>query len=95
MIGMLSRFDRPMVCQEYLARNYGNTFFNILPVLKENRIGAINWGLVNNKCNFHYPWDHKAGDPEPEIWFHDIFRSDYTPYDPAEIDFLKGMTSDK
>ena len=95
MIRMLSRFDRPMVCQEYLARNYGNTFFNILPALKENRIGAINWGLVNNKCNFHYPWDHKAGDPEPEIWFHDIFRSDYTPYDPAEIDFLKGMTSDK
>lgn len=92
MIKMLSRFGRPMVCQEYLARNYGNTFFNTLPVLKENNIGAINWGLVNNKCNFHYPWEHKEGDPEPEIWFHDIFRADYSPYDPAEIDFIRHVT---
>lgn len=92
MIQMLGRFDRPMVCQEYLARTNGNTFFSVLPILKENNVGAINWGLVNNKCNFHYPWGHKEGDPEPEVWFHDIFRSDGTPYDPAEILFLKEMT---
>ncbi|MCM1502683.1 MAG: hypothetical protein NC115_08490 [Bacteroidales bacterium] len=94
-IAMLSRFGRPMICQEYLARNYGNTFETVMPILKNARVGAINWGLVNNKCHFHYPWGHKAGDPEPEIWFHDIFRSDYTPYDEAEIDFIKSMTAEK
>ena len=89
---MLSRFGRPMVCQEYLARNFNNTFFNILPILKENNIDAINWGLVNNANHYHYPWGHKPEDPEPEVWFHDVFHSDYTPYDPAEIEFLKEMT---
>ena len=91
-IEMLSRFGRPMVCQEYLARNFNNTFFNILPILKENNIDAINWGLVNNANHYHYPWGHKPEDPEPEVWFHDVFHSDYTPYDPAEIEFLKEMT---
>lgn len=94
MIEMLGRFGKPMICQEYLARTNGNTFFDVLPILKENNVGAINWGLVNNKCNFHYPWGHKEGDPEPEIWFHDIFKSDGTPYDPEEIKFIRGITSE-
>ena len=34
----------------------------------------------------------REGDPEPEIWFHDIFRADYSPYDPAEIDFIRHVT---
>ena len=30
--------------------------------------------------------------PEPEIWFHDIYRIDGTPYSQTEIDFIKKMT---
>ena len=92
MMDMLSRFERPMVCQEYLARTYGNTFEDVMPLLKERKVGAINRGLVNNKCCFHLPWGHKDGDPEPEVWFHDIFRSDYTPWSPDEVDFIRSMT---
>jgi hypothetical protein len=92
MINMLKRFDRPMVCQEYLARSYGNTFQEVMPILKEEGVGAINWGLVNGKCHFHLPWGHKDGDPDPEIWFHDIYRADLTPYDPAEITYIRQMT---
>lgn len=95
MIAMLKRFGRPMICQEYLARNYGNTFETVLPMLKQNGIGAINWGLVNGKCQFHIPWGHKSGDPEPEVWFHDIFCADGTPYSQAEIDFLQTVTGKK
>jgi len=64
-ITMLQRFDRPMICQEYMGRTLGSTFQDILPILKENRVGAINWGLVNGKCHFHLSWTHKDGDPEP------------------------------
>jgi hypothetical protein len=94
-VKMFQRFERPIICQEYLARNFGNTFETVMPVLKENKVGAINWGLINNKCNFHLPWGHKHGDPEPEIWFHDILRRDGTPYDQAEYDFVRSMTADK
>ena len=94
-VQMFQRFGRPIVCQEYLARNYGNTFETVMPILKENKVGAINWGLINNKCNFHLPWGHKYGDPEPEVWFHDILRNDGTPYSEEECDFIRSMTADK
>ena len=34
----------------------------------------------------------KAGDPEPKVWFHDIFRLDGTPYSQEEVDFIREMT---
>jgi len=33
--------------------------------------------------------------PEPEVWFHDIYRIDGTPYDSAEIELIKQLTSAK
>jgi hypothetical protein len=33
--------------------------------------------------------------PEPEVWFHDIYRVDGTPYSEDEIDFIKKMTGKK
>jgi hypothetical protein len=30
--------------------------------------------------------------PEPEVWFHDLFRMDGTPYDQAEIDSFRELT---
>ena len=30
--------------------------------------------------------------PEPEVWFHDLFRTDGTPFDPAEIEVFKRLT---
>ena len=55
-------------------------------------MGAINFGLVAGKGNFHFPWGSKKDAPEPKIWFHDIFRSDGTPYDPAEIALIRRLT---
>jgi hypothetical protein len=30
--------------------------------------------------------------PEPELWFHDIYRMDGTPYKQSEIDFIRKIT---
>ena len=30
--------------------------------------------------------------PEPEIWFHDLYRMDKTPFDPKEIEIFKQLT---
>ncbi|KAA5825128.1 T9SS type A sorting domain-containing protein [Algibacter amylolyticus] len=32
--------------------------------------------------------------PEPELWFHDLFRTDGTPFDQEEIDLFISLTSD-
>ena len=92
---MLQRFHRPMVCQEYMGRTLGSTFQGSLPVFKREKVGALSWGLVEGKCNFHYPWGHQLEDGEPALWFHDIFYPDYTPYNPEEIECIKSLTADK
>ncbi len=94
-IEMLSVFKRPMICQEYLARNFGSTFEDCLPILKREKVGALSWGLAEGKCEYRFPWGHKQEDGEPDVWFHSIFWPDYTPYKTEEIDFLKEINADK
>jgi hypothetical protein len=92
-IDSLRKFGRPLICTEYMARLRNSTFFNIMPLLKKENIGAINWGLVSGKTNTKYAWDTPMPDgAEPKIWFHDIFRPDGSPYSQAEIDLIKSLT---
>ncbi|GAF98045.1 unnamed protein product, partial [marine sediment metagenome] len=82
---------------EYLARNLGNRFEIQLPIFREERVGAINWGLVSGKTQTIYPWWSWFDDepkPEPKIWFHDILRSDGTAFDETEARFLRHITSE-
>ena len=30
--------------------------------------------------------------PEPKVWFHDIFRTDGTPFDPREVELFRELT---
>lgn len=92
-IDTLKKYNRPMVCSEYMARRNNSLFTNIMPLLKENNIGAINWGLVAGKSNTKYAWDEPIADgSEPALWFHEIFHPDGTPYKQEEIDVIKNLT---
>jgi hypothetical protein len=93
-IDSLRRFNRPIICTEYMARPMGSTFVAILPLLKKENVGAYNWGFVNGKSQTIYPWDSwdKPYTSEPAVWFHDIFRKDGTPYDPNEIKLIQQLT---
>ena len=94
-IDMLKVHDRPMVCTEYMARTRNSKFTNIMPLLKDNQIGAINWGLVSGKTNTIYAWDTPVPDgSEPEVWFHDVFRQDGSAYSNEEIELIKSLTSE-
>ena len=75
----------------------GSTFATVLPILKEENVGAYNWGFVSGKSQTIYPWDswEKAYAAEPNVWFHDIFRPDGSPYDPEETTLIKRLTGSK
>jgi hypothetical protein len=90
----LKRFNRPMLCTEYMARPFSSTFQEILPLFKKYNVGAYNWGLVAGKTQTHCPWDSWSTkyEKEPELWFHDIFRENGEPYKPEEVAFLKEIT---
>jgi hypothetical protein len=97
MVEGLQKYNRPLICTEYMARGNNSTFEGILPIFKEHKVAAYNWGLFNGKSQTIYPWSSwkKKFTEEPELWHHDIFRKDGTPFDPAETALIKQLTSQK
>ncbi|MGO1597830.1 MAG: cellulase family glycosylhydrolase [Sphingobacterium sp.] len=94
-VDSLKGFNRPLICTEYMARTSHSTFQDIMPLLKEDNIGAINWGLVAGKTNTIFAWDTPLPDStEPPLWFHDIFRQDGSPYSAQEIEFIRKITQE-
>ena len=93
-IESLRRYGRPVLCTEYMARPEGSTFDPCLGFLREQRVGAYNWGFVDGKSQTIYPWDSwkKSYDAEPPVWFHDIFRRDGTAYDAKEVSTIRQVT---
>jgi Cellulase (glycosyl hydrolase family 5) len=92
----LQQYHRPILCTEYMARKNGSTFQGILPIAKEYKVAAINWGLVAGKTQTYLPWDSwqkPYTDRQPTMWFHEIFRTDGTPYRPEEVAFIKKITA--
>jgi len=96
VIDSLKKYGRPLICTEYMARTRGSLFSNIMPLLKKENVGAINWGFVAGKTNTIYAWDTPMPDgKEPKVWFHDIFRKDGTPYNGDEVALIRSLTGVK
>jgi hypothetical protein len=91
----LRRYRRPILCTEYMARPQGSRFDPILEHFKEQKVAAYNWGLVAGRSQTIYPWDswRKTYTAAPSVWFHDVFRPDGTPYDPAEVEYIRALTA--
>lgn len=90
----LKRYNRPILCTEYMARGNGSAFDPVMGYLKEENVGAYNWGFVDGKSQTIYPWDSwkKPYEAEPSPWFHDILRGDGTPYNAKETDYIRSLT---
>jgi hypothetical protein len=92
-IDTLRKFGRPLICTEYMARRNGSLFQIIMPMLKEQNVGAINWGFVSGKTNTIYAWDTPiASGREPELWFHDIYQKNKTPFSAEEVQLIKNLS---
>ena len=90
----LRRYERPLLCTEFMARSLGSTFDPHLVWMKEHRVGAYCWGFVAGRIQTQYSWDSwvKTYDGEPDPWFHDILRADGSPYDTAEVETIRSLT---
>jgi hypothetical protein len=90
----LKRYNRPILCTEFMARPRGSTFDPVLGYFKEQNVGNYCWGFVDGKTQTIYPWDSwdKQYTAEPNPWFHDILRGDGSPYRQPEVDYIKSLT---
>ncbi|KAJ3028551.1 UNVERIFIED_CONTAM: hypothetical protein HDU68_001421 [Siphonaria sp. JEL0065] len=89
-ISKLSRFNRPILLTEWLARPHC-TVSEILPLAKKHKIGIFNWGLVDGKTQTKYPYD-SIGHPydhEPDPWHHDLFHKDGSAYSDEEVQLFQ------
>ena len=84
---------RPVICTEWLNRPMHSTVADELPVFAAEHVGCFCWGLVNGKTQTNYPWGSKAGSPPPKLWQHDLWHTDLTPYDPAELALFRRTTA--
>jgi hypothetical protein len=94
-IQWLQRYNRPILCTEYMARSARSTFEGSLPIAKKYNVAAINWGFVKGKTQTHLPWDSWQKpyvDREPSVWFHEIFKPDGTPYRSDEVELIRRLT---
>jgi hypothetical protein len=94
-VEQLRQFHRPLICTEYMARGAGSTFDTVLPLAKQEKVGAINWGLVKGRSQTYLPWDswqHPYVLENPVVWFHDVFYEDGTPYRPREAQIIREAT---
>lgn len=90
-ISDLKKYGRPLICTEWMARPNSIVTAN-LPVFKKESVGCIIWGLVSGKTQTIFPWGSKEGAAEPDVWFHDLFRRDGTPFDAREIELFRSLT---
>jgi len=95
LVKSLQPNHRPIICTEYMARGNGSTFDGTLPVAKRLNVGAINWGFVAGKTQTYLPWDSWQKPyvlSQPTIWFHEVFKQDWTPYRQHEVDLIRTLT---
>src|SRR5437764_484206 len=94
-VSWLKKYNRPVICTEYMARAMGSTFDTILPIAKQEHVGAINWGFVAGKTQTYLPWDSWERPYvviSPPVWFHEVLRPDGTPYRQAEVDLIRELS---
>lgn len=95
-IKILQAYGRPLLCTEFMARGNGSTFDGSLPIAKRANVGMINWGFVDGKTQTRLPWDSwlkPYTKDEPTIWFHEVLRSDGTPYRQAEAELIRRLAA--
>ena len=90
----LSKYNRPLLCTEYMARGNHSTFEGTLPIAKKYHVAAYNWGLVAGKTQTYLPWDSwqkPYTDRQPAVWHHEIFHTNGQPYSQKEVDFIRAI----
>lgn len=88
-ITQLKQYERPLVCTEYMARSKNSLFETHLPIFRTQAVGCYSWGLVAGKTQTYYSWTSAKGESQPELWFHDLFHTDGSPYRESEIKAIR------
>jgi hypothetical protein len=88
---LLQRYQRPIICSDWLMRQVGNDFEKVLPLFSTYRIGWFNQGLVSGKTQQYVQEARYRVDNNPDLWQQDVLQKDGTPYDQNEVELIQGF----
>lgn len=90
-IDELGRHGRPLVCTEWMGRPTSPVA--LARVLRDRRVGAYTWGLVDGRTQTRYSWSSWLKRDAPDApWFHELLHPDGRPYDEAEAELLRQLS---
>ena len=86
----LAKYDRPLLCTEWMARTLGSPV-QLIDVLADKKVSAWSWGLVDGRSQTKYSWTSWVKRPteDSDKWFHDLLHPDGTPYRASEAQKLR------
>lgn len=87
----MQRYNRPIVVSDWLMRQRGNTFEEILPLFSTYGVGWFNRGLVQGRTQMWIQDEANQDPDQPEIWQHDVLTADGEPYDEDEIELIRAF----
>ena len=90
-IAVCQMYNRPIVNTEWLRRQVGNTFEEILPEFQKHKIGWYHWGLVQGKTQTWLHWVSSKDNIKDGPWQHDMFTPEHKAYDKKEIEMVKNF----
>ena len=88
---LLQRYQRPIICSDWLMRQVGNDFRKVLPVFAVYRVGWFNQGLVSGKTHRPIQEARYRTEKDPNVWQQDVLDKDGTPYDQEEVELIQGF----
>jgi len=88
---LLQRYQRPIICSDWLMRQVGNDFEQILPLFSAFQVGWFNQGLVAGKTQMQVQQRKFRSEIDPEVWQQDVLHEDGSPYDRNEVELIQGF----
>ncbi len=86
-------YNRPIIVTEWLNRCNHNNVEEIYPLCLIENVGCYCWGFVAGGTCTTEPWegmwDNAPAGFDFTKWQHDLYRINYRPYDPREIELIK------
>lgn len=84
-IESLKSHGRPIINTEWLCRHQQSVPETCLPIFRRENVGCLHWGLVNGRTQTHLHWGWTPDRGEPNVWQHDLYHGDHSPYQAAEL----------
>jgi len=88
---LLQRYQRPIICSDWLMRQVGNDFEQVLPLFSIYRVGWFNQGLVSGKTQRSVQQPRFRSEKDPDLWQQDVLHDDGSPYSRKEVELIQGF----